>query len=75
MVGAHFPPRPQADDRTAAPAEQTNDVPAGEVWSGIPSRPSAEQRRIWAGQTHLPELLKRVRALEKRVRELEEGQV
>jgi UDP-3-O-[3-hydroxymyristoyl] glucosamine N-acyltransferase len=49
-----------------------NDVPAGEIWSGTPSRPSGEQRRIWAGETHLPELIKRVRALEKRVRELEE---
>ncbi|HEU4437863.1 MAG TPA: UDP-3-O-(3-hydroxymyristoyl)glucosamine N-acyltransferase [Methylomirabilota bacterium] len=49
-----------------------NDVPPGEVWSGTPSRPSPEQRRIWAAETHLPELIKRVRSLEKRVRELEE---
>ena len=49
-----------------------NDVPTGEIWSGIPSRPSAEQRRIWAAESQLPELIKRVRALEKRVRELEE---
>jgi UDP-3-O-[3-hydroxymyristoyl] glucosamine N-acyltransferase len=49
-----------------------SDVPAGEVWSGTPSRPSAAQRRIWAGEGQLPELIKRVRALEKRVRELEE---
>ena len=49
-----------------------NDVPAGEVWSGIPSRPTGETKRIWAGESQLPELIKRVRALEKRVRELEE---
>jgi UDP-3-O-[3-hydroxymyristoyl] glucosamine N-acyltransferase len=49
-----------------------NDVPAGQVWGGLPSRPVADTRRIWASETHLPELLKRVRALEKRVRELEE---
>jgi UDP-3-O-[3-hydroxymyristoyl] glucosamine N-acyltransferase len=49
-----------------------NDVPAGEIWGGIPSRPLAEAKRIWAGETLLPELIKRVRALEKRVRELEE---
>jgi UDP-3-O-[3-hydroxymyristoyl] glucosamine N-acyltransferase len=49
-----------------------SDVPAGEVWSGIPSRPSGEQKRIWAGESQLPELIKRVRALEKRLRELEE---
>jgi UDP-3-O-[3-hydroxymyristoyl] glucosamine N-acyltransferase len=49
-----------------------NDVPAGEVWGGLPSRPVADTRRIWASETKLPELIKRVRALEKRVRELEE---
>jgi UDP-3-O-[3-hydroxymyristoyl] glucosamine N-acyltransferase len=49
-----------------------SDVPAGEVWSGTPSRPAAEQRRIWAGETHLPDLMKRVRALEKRLKEIEE---
>jgi UDP-3-O-[3-hydroxymyristoyl] glucosamine N-acyltransferase len=49
-----------------------NDVPAGEVWSGIPSRPTGETKRIWAGESQLPELIKRVRALEKRVRELVE---
>lgn len=50
-----------------------NDVPAGEIWSGIPSRPTSEQKRIWAGESQLPELIKRVRALEKRVRDLEGG--
>jgi len=50
-----------------------NDVPAGEIWSGIPSRPTSQQKRIWAGESQLPELIKRVRALEKRLRELEEG--
>ncbi|HSB42141.1 MAG TPA: UDP-3-O-(3-hydroxymyristoyl)glucosamine N-acyltransferase [Methylomirabilota bacterium] len=49
-----------------------SDVPAGEVWGGLPSRPVAETRRIWASEKQLPELIKRVRALEKRVRELEE---
>ena len=48
-----------------------NDVPAGEIWSGIPSRPTSEQKRIWAGESQLPELIKRVRALEKRLRDLE----
>lgn len=49
-----------------------SDVPAGEVWGGLPSRPVADTRRIWASENRLPELIKRVRALEKRVRELEE---
>ncbi|HEV2053973.1 MAG TPA: UDP-3-O-(3-hydroxymyristoyl)glucosamine N-acyltransferase [Methylomirabilota bacterium] len=50
-----------------------NDVPAGEVWAGIPSRPVRETRRILAAETLLPELFRKVRALEKRVRELEGG--
>ena len=49
-----------------------NDVPAAEIWSGTPSRPTSEQKRIWAGEAQLPELIKRVRALEKRLRDLEE---
>ena len=48
-----------------------SDVPAGEIWGGYPSRPMADTRRIWASERQLPELIKRVRALEKRVRELE----
>jgi UDP-3-O-[3-hydroxymyristoyl] glucosamine N-acyltransferase len=50
-----------------------NDVPDGEVWSGTPSRPSGETKRIWAAEALLPDLLRRFRALEKRVRELEGG--
>jgi UDP-3-O-[3-hydroxymyristoyl] glucosamine N-acyltransferase len=50
-----------------------NDVPAGEVWAGIPSRPVGETRRIWAAETLLPQLFRKVRALEKRIRELEGG--
>jgi UDP-3-O-[3-hydroxymyristoyl] glucosamine N-acyltransferase len=49
-----------------------SDVPAGEIWSGTPARPTGETKRIWAAENQLPELLKRVRTLEKRVRELEE---
>ncbi len=50
-----------------------NDVPVGEVWAGIPSRPVGETRRIWAAEALLPDLLRRFRVLEKRVRELESG--
>jgi len=50
-----------------------NEVPAGEVWGGTPSRPIAATRRIWAAEGLLPELLRKFRALEKRVRELEGG--
>jgi UDP-3-O-[3-hydroxymyristoyl] glucosamine N-acyltransferase len=48
-----------------------SDVAAGQVWSGTPSRPAPETRRIWAAEAMLPELVRKVRALEKRVRELE----
>jgi UDP-3-O-[3-hydroxymyristoyl] glucosamine N-acyltransferase len=48
-----------------------SDIETGGVWSGTPSRPSMDARRIWAAETLLPELVRKVRALEKRVRELE----
>jgi len=50
-----------------------NDVPAGEIWAGMPGRPAHKTRRIWAAEALLPELVRKVRALEKRVRELEGG--
>ena len=50
-----------------------NDIPAGEVWSGIPARPTGEAKRIWAAENRLPELLRRVRDLEKRLTDLEKG--
>jgi UDP-3-O-[3-hydroxymyristoyl] glucosamine N-acyltransferase len=50
-----------------------SEVPAGEVWGGQPSRPIAETRRIWIAEGMLPELVRKFRALEKRVRELEGG--
>ncbi len=48
-----------------------SDVEAGQVMSGTPSRPATLARRIWAAETMLPDLVRRVRSLEKRVRELE----
>jgi UDP-3-O-[3-hydroxymyristoyl] glucosamine N-acyltransferase len=48
-----------------------NDVAGGEIWSGTPSRPAPQTRRILAAEAMLPELVRKVRALEKRVRELE----
>ncbi len=50
-----------------------NDVPLGEVRAGTPSRPVGETRRIWATETLLPDLLRRFRAIEQQVRELEGG--
>ena len=51
----------------------TGGVPAGAVWSGTPARPTMEAKRIWAAETRLPDLLRRVRDLEKRLAELEKG--
>ena len=56
-----------------AQAGVPSDIPAGEVWGGTPSRPLAEARRIWAAERLLPELVRRVRTLEKRLEELERG--
>ena len=53
----------------AAQAGVFGDIPAGETWSGYPARPHREALRAQAGLFKLPELLKRVRRLE---RELEE---
>jgi UDP-3-O-[3-hydroxymyristoyl] glucosamine N-acyltransferase len=49
----------------------TGNVPTGEVWSGIPARPTGDTKRIWAAEGRLPELLRRVRELETRLGELE----
>jgi UDP-3-O-[3-hydroxymyristoyl] glucosamine N-acyltransferase len=56
-----------------AQAGVPSDVPAGEVWGGSPSRAMSEMRRIWAAERALPDLLKKVRALEKRLEALEGG--
>jgi UDP-3-O-[3-hydroxymyristoyl] glucosamine N-acyltransferase len=54
-----------------ARAGVVGDIPSGGVWGGAPCRPIGEARRIWAAEGMLPDLVKRVRALEQRVRELE----
>jgi UDP-3-O-[3-hydroxymyristoyl] glucosamine N-acyltransferase len=56
----------------AAKSGVPGDVPAGEAWGGIPARPFGEAKRIWAAESGLPELVRRVRALERRLRGLEE---
>jgi UDP-3-O-[3-hydroxymyristoyl] glucosamine N-acyltransferase len=55
-----------------AQAGITTDVPAGEMMFGSPARRRAEQGRIEASLSRLPELLKRVRELEKKLERAEE---
>ncbi len=47
----------------------TKNVPPGSFMSGFPLRPHAEERRIKASLTYLPDLVKRVAALEKKQKE------
>lgn len=46
------------------------DVPAGAYMLGAPARPAAEMRRIWAVMSRLPQMLEKLRRLEKEVEEL-----
>ena len=48
----------------------TGDLPAGSFVSGYPAREHASQMRVEAVKLHLPELLRRVRDLEKEVERL-----
>ena len=51
-----------------------SDVPAGGKFAGTYARPVAEYRRIWAAEARLPEVLRRLRALERRIKELSKGE-
>ena len=55
----------------AAQGGVVKDVPPGEVVSGYPARPHMENYRVQAAQQRVPELLSRVKDLEKRLRSLE----
>jgi UDP-3-O-[3-hydroxymyristoyl] glucosamine N-acyltransferase len=53
----------------AARGVVTNDVPANSFVSGFPVKPHSEERKIIAAMRRLPELLKKVRSLEKKLEE------
>jgi UDP-3-O-[3-hydroxymyristoyl] glucosamine N-acyltransferase len=57
--------------RAGAQAGVICDIPAGETYTGYPARPHAEWLRANAALQRLPELVKQVRALERRLAELE----
>ncbi|NDH85756.1 hypothetical protein EBY67_01705, partial [bacterium] len=42
----------------------TKDVPAGQTWRGAPARPIKEQMEMEAHMKQLPQLAKRLKALE-----------
>ena len=57
--------------RVGAQGGVIGDVAAGVTVSGYPARPHGEKMREYAAMSSLPEYLKRIRALEKRLAELE----
>jgi UDP-3-O-[3-hydroxymyristoyl] glucosamine N-acyltransferase len=56
--------------QVASRSSVANDVDAGQVVGGTPARPMAEMRRVFPAMMKLPDLLKRVKALEKKMDEL-----
>lgn len=58
--------------RLGAQAGVPNDVPAGETYSGYPAVPHRDWLREQGATRNLPELVKRVRALEKALKNLQE---
>jgi UDP-3-O-[3-hydroxymyristoyl] glucosamine N-acyltransferase len=57
--------------RVAAQSGVHHDLESGQSYLGYPARPAAEARRIYAAVPRLPDLLKKVRVLERRIGELE----
>jgi len=57
----------------AAQSGVTKSVAAGRVVSGYPAREHGEAKRMYAYTAMLPELFKRVKELERRIRAMEEG--
>jgi len=49
------------------------DVPAGERWMGTPALPLAEAAKVFAAARQVPELIRRVRALERELAKLKGG--
>jgi UDP-3-O-[3-hydroxymyristoyl] glucosamine N-acyltransferase len=55
----------------AAGSDIIRDIPPGQVVYGRPARPLGEQLRIDAAAAHLPEMVREIRQLRKRIEELE----
>lgn len=66
-VGGHL--EIGAGARIGGQAGVIGDVPAGEEYSGYPARPHRDQMRAYALFSRLPEIFKRLKALEDRMRD------
>jgi UDP-3-O-[3-hydroxymyristoyl] glucosamine N-acyltransferase len=55
----------------AAQSGVMNSIPDGEKWLGSPARPDRQQKRQWVAIERLPELLRRVGELERRLNQSE----
>jgi UDP-3-O-[3-hydroxymyristoyl] glucosamine N-acyltransferase len=56
----------------AAQSGVSKNIPAGEVWFGYPASTLTKQKRIEAHLRHLPDMGKKINALQKEIKELEE---
>ena len=56
-----------ATTNAAAKSSLMNDIPDGGKWLGIPAQPDRSTKRQLIAIQHLPELLKRVAELEKKL--------
>jgi UDP-3-O-[3-hydroxymyristoyl] glucosamine N-acyltransferase len=59
--------------RLGAQAGVPNSVPAGETYTGYPAQPHREWLREQAAIRNLPELVKRVRELERTLKKIQEA--
>jgi UDP-3-O-[3-hydroxymyristoyl] glucosamine N-acyltransferase len=55
----------------AAKSGVMHNIPDGEKWMGIPAQPDRQSKRQMIGVQQLPELIRRVRDLEKRLEAVE----
>jgi len=56
----------------AAQSGVSKNIPAGEIWFGYPASTLTKQKRIEASLRHLPDMGKKIRSLQKAIKELEE---
>ncbi len=59
------------DAIVAAQSGISKNVPSGEVWFGSPALPIMKQKKIEASLRHLPDMIKKIKALTNKITELE----